>query len=63
MFGNNERSKVESIGHLGVIRNVKDLRNWTQIIISVYGLQLLNYEIVFRKHARSVKIKIWIPGK
>ena len=48
VFGNNEGSKVESIGHLGVIRNVKVLNNLTNIIISVYGLQLLNYEIIFR---------------
>ena len=44
VFGNNEGSKVESIGHLGVIRNVKVLRNLANIIISVYGLQLLNWD-------------------
>ena len=36
VFGNNEGSKVESIRHLGVIKNVKILRNLTNIIISVY---------------------------
>ena len=39
VFGNNEGSKVESIGHLGLFRNVKVLRNLTNIIISVYRLQ------------------------
>ena len=63
VFGNNEGSKVKSIGNLGVIRNVEVLRNLTNIIVSVYGLQLLNYEIIFRKHARSVKIKNLDIGK
>ena len=63
MFKNNEGSKVESVGHLGVIRHVQVLRNLTNIIIPEYGLQLLNYEIIFRKHARLVKIKNLDIGK
>ena len=63
VFDNNEGSKVKNIGHLVVIRNVKVLRNLTNIIIPEYGLQLLNYEIIFCKHAWPVKIKNLDTGK
>ena len=42
---------------MGVIKNVRVFRNLTNIVISEYGLQLLNYDIIFRQHARLVKIE------
>ena len=50
VFGNRERVKVEIVGNLGFLRNVKVLANFTNIIVSVYGLQLLGYELFFRNY-------------
>ena len=48
VFDNHEGFKVESVGNLGLIRNVKVLANLTNIILAVYGLQILGYELLFR---------------
>ena len=53
---NEDGIRVEWVGNSGLIRNVKVLANLTNIIKSVYALQLLEYELVFRNHKHPVKI-------
>ena len=48
VFGNHEGVKVESLGNLGLISNVKVLSSLKNIIVSVSVLQSFGYELVFR---------------
>ena len=57
VFGNHKGVKVEAVGNLGLISNIKVLASLRSIILSVSGLQSLGYELVFRKHPQPVEIK------
>ena len=56
VLGNHERVQVECIENLGLITNVKVLAKLTNIIVFVHELQLMRYELIFRKQTRPVKI-------
>ena len=49
VFGDLEGVKVDAIGNLGHISNIKVLASLTNIIVSASVLQSLGYELLFRK--------------
>ena len=56
VFGKTKEFKVESVGHLGVIKNIKVLRNLTNIIISVNRQQ--NYFSQARAACKKLNLDI-----